>query len=125
MPRKILITSFGYLHGDPPTADLVIDLRGYLDPHVAPHLRALTASDNRVRQAVMTTPGIPDLIAVLVEDLRARASTRPAAPYRVAVGCAAGRHRAPTVAAALADGLVTFARPQVTHRDLTKPVATR
>ncbi|WP_239376061.1 RNase adapter RapZ [Frankia sp. Cj5] len=125
MSRKILIASFGFLHGPPPDADLILDLRPYRDPHVTSHLRALTADDHQVRQAVMTTPGITKLIADTVADLRARSRTRPADPYRVAVGCAGGRHRAPTVALAIADGLVTFARPQVTHRDLRKPVVAR
>ncbi len=125
MPRKILITSFGYLHGDPPTADLVIDLRGYRDPHVSPDLRQLTADDHQVRQAVMSTPGIRHLITTTVTDLRTRAAARHAGPLRVAVGCQGGRHRGPTVAEAIADGLHTFARLRLTHRDLTKPVVTR
>ncbi len=122
MPRKIRITSFGFLHDDPPTADLVLDLRPYRDPHVSPELRDLTAKDPQVRQVVMSTPGIRDLVDATVTDLRTRARSRASTPLLVAVGCAGGRHRAPTVADAIADGLHTFAKVQVTHRDLRKPV---
>jgi len=125
MPRRILITSFGFLHGPPPDADLVLDLRPLVAAHVSPVARGLTADAHQIRRAVMTTPGIPGLIATTVAELRARAADRRAGIYRVAVGSAAGRHRAPTVAAAIADGLVTFARPDLTHRDLRKPVVTR
>ncbi len=125
MPRKIRITSFGYLHDTAPPADFVLDLRPYRDPHISPELRDLTARDPQVRQAVMSTPGIRQLVDATVADLRARVRGRPSEPLRVAIGCAGGRHRAPTVADAIADGLQSFARVRVTHRDLRKPVVHR
>jgi len=60
------IVSFGYLHGPPPTAHLILDLRSHFrDPHVDPGLRELTAYR----------------------------SGPSAGPVTVAVGCAGGRHR--------------------------------
>ncbi|MCK9898381.1 RNase adapter RapZ [Frankia sp. AgB32] len=126
MPRKIVITSFGFLHSDqPPAADLVVDLRPYRDPHISPELRDLTARDPAVRRAVLTTPGIRQLIDTTVASLRDTARDHRGSTYRVAVGCAGGRHRAPTVADSIADGLQTFAKVTVTHRDLRKAVVHR
>ncbi len=126
MPRKITITSFGFLHSDwPPAADLVVDVRPYRDPHISPALRDLTARHPEVRRAVLNTPGIRQLINTTVASLRDTARNNRGTPYRVAVGCAGGRHRAPTVADSIADGLHTFAKVTVTHRDLHQPVIDR
>ncbi|MFB7620988.1 ATPase [Kitasatospora sp. NPDC056181] len=125
---EINVVSFGYLHGAPPAgANLVLDLRRhFLDPHVRPALRYMNAHDLPVRQAVMATPGIRELItstALLVDAFDAGPTE---APLTVAVGCAGGRHRAATVAMALARRLgKTGTRVTLTHRDLAKPVVER
>lgn len=119
---QVEVTSFGYLHGEPPTAHLTVDLRHHFrDPHVAPELRYLTAHDREVREAVLGTPGISALIDSLDAAVRAFASGPSTGPITVAVGCAGGRHRAATVAAALADRLGAV----LVHRDLDKPVVNR
>ncbi|MEV4872299.1 RapZ C-terminal domain-containing protein, partial [Streptomyces syringium] len=62
--ETVEIVSFGYLHDEPPTAHLTIDLRHHFrDPHVSPELRYMTAADEPVRAAVLNTPGIPELVA--------------------------------------------------------------
>ncbi|MCZ7430096.1 RapZ C-terminal domain-containing protein [Streptomyces sp. WMMC1477] len=140
----IRIVSFGYLHGPPPAADLSADLRhAFRDPHVAPHLRDLTAHDQAVRDAVMATPGIRQLIVGLVAAADAYLDGPSATGITIALGCAGGRHRAAVTAEALctvmladrkkaADyGLTNVAagrppRPvHLTHRDLHRPVVHR
>lgn len=95
-PRTII--SFGYLHGDPPRADLTLDVRRYLrDPAVAKDttLLDLDGRDRRVRDVVLRTPGAPDAVAVAVHFL----TTFPAAhPAALAIGCAGGRHRSAALA---------------------------
>ncbi|MEV7926472.1 RNase adapter RapZ [Kitasatospora sp. NPDC088779] len=124
---EIQVVSFGYLHGAPPEATLVLDLRRHFrDPHVDPALRHQTAHDMPVRQAVMATPGIRELIvsAALLADAYDAGPTT--APLTIAVGCAGGRHRAPTVAMTLAQRLAKTGAPvRLTHRDLDKPVINR
>ena len=116
------VTSFGYLHGFPPQAHITLDLRHHFrDPHVRPELRHLTAHDQAVRDAVLTTPGIRDLLDALEAAVRAYLAGPTAGPVTVAVGCAGGRHRAATVAAVLAERLGA----PVTHRDLHQPVVDR
>ncbi|MGD6753819.1 RapZ C-terminal domain-containing protein [Streptomyces sp. BH105] len=127
MTAAVEIVSFGYLHGEPPTAHLTIDLRHHFrDPHVAPELRYMTADDEPVRVAVLNTPGITDLVAATASAVAAFASGPSAGVVTVADGCAGGRHRAPTFARALADRL-TAAGHQVTvrHRDIDKAVVAR
>ncbi|MFD8706861.1 ATPase [Kitasatospora sp. NPDC059648] len=123
---RVEITSFGHLHGPVPEAEVVLDLRRHFrDPHVRTELRHKTAKDPEVREAVLSTPGIPELVAAAVAVAQAYAMGPQAelTPFRVAVGCAGGRHRAAAVAEALAEALAPHGlRARVQHRDLDKPV---
>lgn len=130
MPKTttpVHITSFGYLHDSPPTAHLTADLRVHFrDPHVSPELRHMTAADEPVRTAVMHTPGIRDVIDALALGVMGYRAGPSAGPVTVAVGCAGGRHRAATVAAALYDRLSRDGvEAEVTHRDLHRAVVAR
>lgn len=121
------IVSFGYLHGAPPTAHLTIDLREHFrDPHVRPELRYMTADDAPVRVAVMSTPGIPELVTATACAVAAFRSGPGAGPVVVADGCAGGRHRAPVFADHLAVHLSAIGLTvRVQHRDHAKPVVER
>ncbi|MFC9067908.1 RapZ C-terminal domain-containing protein [Streptomyces harbinensis] len=102
----VTITSFGYLHAAPPAADLTVDLRRHFkDPHVHPELRHRTAEDLAVREAVLRTAGIPQLINAITTAADAYLSGPGAADIAtldIATGCAGGRHRAGTTAMVLA-----------------------
>lgn len=123
----IRIESFGYLHGDPPEAHLTVDLRSHFrDPHVSADMRHKTADDMAVRLAVLHTPGIVPMITAVSCAAKAFTLGPSAQDVRVAVGCAGGRHRAPTFARAVADQLrVMCFSVGVTHRDLHRPVIER
>jgi RNase adaptor protein for sRNA GlmZ degradation len=125
---SIVITTFGYLHDAPPPAHITLDLRVHFkDPHVAPELRYLTAHDEAVRAAVLTTPGISALVNATVNMALAYLAGPSADTVTVAVGCAGGRHRAATVGMELARVLTGLrAAPlSLTHRDLHKDVVDR
>lgn len=123
----VTITSFGYLHGEPPEAHLTLDLRHHFrDPHVRPELRYMTARDAEVRQTVLGTPGIPALVEAVADAVVAFPHGPSAGTVRVAVGCAGGRHRAAAVAMALKTALEDEdITASLTHRDLDKPVVER
>lgn len=127
MTTTVEIVSFGYLHDAPPPAHLTIDLRHHFrDPHVSPDLRYMTACDEPVRAAVLSTPGITDLVKAAAAAVDAFASGPSAGTVTVADGCAGGRHRAPVFATALAEQLRTAGHTvTVHHRDLDKPVVDR
>ncbi|MFB7764241.1 RapZ C-terminal domain-containing protein [Streptomyces xiamenensis] len=105
-PITVTITSFGYLHAAPPAAHLTFDLRQHFkDPHVAPELRHRTAEDQVVREAVLRTAGIPQLLTAIATAANAYLSGPSAdtvATLDIATGCAGGRHRAGTTAMVLA-----------------------
>jgi UPF0042 nucleotide-binding protein len=118
----VSIVSFGFLHEAPPAADVTVDVRPFRDPHAAANLRHLTADDLLVRDAVLATPGI----AELVRESAARVSALPGDVLSVAVGCQGGRHRAPTVAREIASRLIAAGHAVIVrHRDLDKPVMQR
>lgn len=96
----------------------------FKDPHVDPSLRQLTARDQPVAQAVMATPGIPDLVTALAAAVHAYRAGPTPARLTIAVGC--GRHRSAQIATALmqllqGDGLDAT----VSHRDIDRPVVER
>ncbi|MFE3016700.1 ATPase [Streptomyces sp. NPDC059256] len=128
MGARVEIVSFGYLHDAPPTAHLTIDLRAHFrDPHVSPELRTMTAADEPVRLAVLNTPGITDLVEAAARAAVAFASGPGGGVVTVAAGCAGGRHRAPTVANAVAERLrdAGLGDVGVYHRDIARPVVRR
>ncbi|GAB2722347.1 RapZ C-terminal domain-containing protein [Kitasatospora kifunensis] len=128
VPPAVRVVSFGFLHGAPPEgAHLVLDLRHHFrDPHVDPALRYLTAHDEPVRRAVLTTPGIRELIACTAGAVEAFDLGPFRGPVLIAVGCAGGRHRAATVAMVLADRLRKLGLSvELVHRDLDKQVVER
>ncbi|WP_424892342.1 RapZ C-terminal domain-containing protein [Streptomyces sp. XH2] len=144
----IELVSFGYLHGQSPAATITLDLRRHFrDPHVQRGLRCLSARDAPVRAAVMSTPGIKQLVAgtVLHAEACLASPGGGSVPVTIAAGCAGGRHRAATVALALSAvfrgdlttaaelGVGDLAVPYrkrglvvtLTHRDIDKPVVER
>ncbi|MEU1511811.1 RNase adapter RapZ [Streptomyces sp. NPDC005811] len=127
MASTVEIVSFGYLHDAPPAAHLTIDLRHHFrDPHVSPELRYMTADDAPVRAAVMSTPGVTELVEATAAAVAAFAAGPSGGTVTVADGCAGGRHRAPTFARALAYRLTTAGHcVTVRHRDMDKAVVQR
>lgn len=122
MSVSVEVISFGYLHGDPPAAHLILDLRTHFrDPHFDPALRDMTAHDREIHDTVLNTPGIRALVEATVAMIRAYQAGPSPTPLTVAVGCAGGRHRA--AAFAMEVGARTSAT--VTHRDLSQPVINR
>ncbi|MFE3485104.1 RapZ C-terminal domain-containing protein [Streptomyces griseus] len=124
---NIEVISFGFLHDTPPAAHITLDLRAHFrDPHISPDLRHMTADDAPVQAAVLGTPGITDLIDATARAAAAYAAGPSAEDIVVAAGCAGGRHRAPTVARAVAELLTSAGHvATTTHRDLHWPVVNR
>lgn len=130
---RVLVTSFGYGHGNPPQApqaDLIVDLRRHFrDPHVDPDQRLLTGFDDKVRAHVLATPGVEpvvayasQMVAVILRDVADHAGEL----VTVAVGCVGGRHRSVVVAEAIAALLASGGiGAEVTHRDVDRPVICR
>lgn len=95
---EINIKSFGYLHAEPPKADVTIDLRELLsDPAHRPEgdMLDMTGLDQDVIGFVFKTPGAYVLAHSLFNLIDHAAHIKP---ITLAIGCAGGRHRSVALA---------------------------
>jgi UPF0042 nucleotide-binding protein len=126
---RVVIESFGYLHGPPPTADITIDVRQIArDPHTSIEMRELTGLEPVVKNNVLCHSAAIEVISVCRHLVEAFLPVKQATNglVRIAFGCAGGRHRSVVIANELmcqlmANGIGT----DVTHRDILKPVVDR
>jgi UPF0042 nucleotide-binding protein len=89
--RAVRVISFGFGHGAPPDADILLDVRESLhNPADDPALQELTGLDERVRAHVLDTPGAVSLVTNVVAAALTLASDQPN-PVIVAWGCSWGR----------------------------------
>jgi UPF0042 nucleotide-binding protein len=120
----LTMVSFGYKHGLPVDADVVIDCRLLPNPHWVPDLRPLTGEDAAVRDYVFSQPGAAEFL-----DAASALLSRYEQGYvgegkhyaTIAVGCTGGRHRSVAVSSELArrlrdDGVEV----QLSHRDVER-----
>lgn len=126
---RVVVESFGYLHGPAPEAHVTIDLRQALyDPHVDPALRELTGLYPVVREHVLGTPGADQIVrgtATLVDAMLPGHDQRHLM-VRVAFGCAGGRHRSVVLANELTNLLLAAGiGAEVSHRDILRSVVRR
>jgi RNase adapter protein RapZ len=118
------VLSFGYKHGLPLDADMVIDCRFLPNPHWVDELRPLTGLDERVRDYVLGQPAaqqfLENLEGMLVQLLPAYVAEGKAY-LTIALGCTGGRHRSVTIAEEVARLLRKHGMPAgVLHRDIGK-----
>jgi UPF0042 nucleotide-binding protein len=121
--HSVTVVSFGYKHGLPPDADLVVDMRFLPNPHWIPELREHDGRDAEVSDYVLSQEGAEEFLERYLELLRLVGAgyRREGKRYlTVAVGCTGGKHRSVAVAEELArrmtgeDGV----RVTVSHRDV-------
>jgi UPF0042 nucleotide-binding protein len=118
----LTMLSFGYKHGLPLDADLVIDCRLLPNPHWVPELRPLTGLDPAVRDYVLSQPGAEEFVAAAAALLRRypEGYVGEGKHYAtIAIGCTGGRHRSVAIVEELArriqDDGVDIA---LSHRDM-------
>jgi len=121
---QVTVTSFGYKHGIPLDADLVVDCRFLPNPHWEEDLRDLVGLDGEVQRFVLaqevTAPFLERLEALLALLLPAYQAAGKSY-LSLAFGCTGGRHRSVVVAEQVArrlDGMQV--EPIVTHRDVRR-----
>jgi UPF0042 nucleotide-binding protein len=120
----ISLVSFGFKHGLPVDADLVLDVRFVPNPHFVDELRPFDGRDARVRNFVVeqeATRGFLDRLQALLEFLLPWYQREGKAYLTIAIGCTGGRHRS----VVLAEELRRFLSgqgftPTVVHRDLER-----
>lgn len=116
------VVSFGYKHGLPVDADLVLDCRFLPNPHWVPELRPLTGQDEPVRDYVLAQRGAKEMLDSYTEVLRLLVSgyQREGKHYMtLAVGCTGGKHRSVAMSEQLAARLRDEGvEVNIIHRDL-------
>jgi len=121
---QLAVESFGFKHGLPLDADIVMDVRFLPNPHWEEKLRPLTGHDPAVRDYVLNRPETIEFLDRLEDLLRALLPAYQAegrSYLTVAIGCTGGRHRAVSIAEELAARLrARGTAVRTTHRDVSR-----
>ena len=119
---QITVESFGFKHGLPLDADMVLDVRFLPNPHWDESLRPMSGLDRPVRDFVLGAPDAENFVVKLVELLAMIVPlyAKEGKSYlTIAVGCTGGRHRSVAIATEIAERMRASGQPvRVGHRDI-------
>lgn len=119
---SVTVYSFGFKHGAPVDADLVMDVRFLPNPYYDPELRPLTGLDAPVRDFVMLrdeTIEFKKRWHALLDVVMPGYVSEGKQQLAIGVGCTGGQHRSVALAEATGDYLKSKGyRVSVAHRDL-------
>lgn len=120
----VSVTSFGFKHGLPMEADLVLDVRFMPNPFYIEELRNLTGLDQPVSDYVFSFQQTKDYLAKL-EDLLSYTLPLYAEEGKtilvIAIGCTGGHHRSVAITHALAENIRKLGyQVSEQHRDMNR-----
>jgi UPF0042 nucleotide-binding protein len=98
---QLAVESFGFKHGLPLDADIVMDVRFLPNPHWEEELRPLTGHDPRVRDYVLergATSSFLDHFETMLVDVLPSYQSEGRSYLTIAIGCTGGRHRSVAIA---------------------------
>ena len=122
------VFSFGFKHGMPAEADLMIDVRFLPNPFYDPEMRTLTGNDEKVATYVLENDvtcrfleAWRNLLDVVMPGYVAEGKSQ----LSIAVGCTGGQHRSVAIANVTADYLTKQGyHVTLSHRNLPNHGAT-
>jgi RNase adapter protein RapZ len=119
----VTFLSFGFKHGLPLDADLVLDVRFLPNPHYVAKLREKTGRDKAIVDYLNQFEDTHQFLKRAVDLLRfliPRYAREGKSYVTIAIGCTGGRHRSVALAEALARELkgLDGVRLRVKHRDV-------
>lgn len=121
---SVTVYSFGFKHGAPLDADVVMDVRFLPNPYYDPDLRGLTGLDAPVRDFVMLrdeTIEFKDKWHALLDVIMPGYVSEGKQQLAIGIGCTGGQHRSVALAESTGDYLKSKGyRVSVAHRDLLK-----
>lgn len=121
-PLNIHVISFGFKHGLPHEADLVVDVRFLTNPFFDQALRHLDGDSEPIRRFVHGDPEADEFLGRyldLLDYLIPLYEKEGKAYLTIAVGCTGGRHRSVVMARAIFEQLQTRGRRvSLAHRDI-------
>jgi RNase adapter protein RapZ len=120
---SLTILTFGFKHGPPRDADMMLDVRFLPNPHYREDLRPLTGLDPRIVEHVEAGELAQEFysrLLPLLDFLLPAYVTEGKTHLTIAIGCTGGRHRSLTVASRIADHLSDHedVSVRVVHRDI-------
>jgi RNase adapter protein RapZ len=122
---QVVMMSFGFKHGLPLDADIVMDVRFLPNPHWVEELRPFRGTDEPVREYVFGQPMAGQFVdqfeSLLGDILLPEHAREGRSQLTIAIGCTGGHHRSVAIAEELNRRLVArgFA-PRMQHRDLRR-----
>jgi RNase adapter protein RapZ len=119
----VTLLSFGFKHGIPAEADIVLDVRFLPNPFFVPQLSALSGEDESVARFVLDDPAARAFVDEAEKLLRlsVQGFVREGKSYAtVAIGCTGGRHRSVTIAKELGRRLGGEFSLSIRHRDIQR-----
>jgi len=118
------VVSFGFKHGTPRDADILLDVRFLPNPHWVEELRPFTGLDQPVRDYVLGQPETGVFLERLgaLFDVMVPAFEKEGKHYlTIGIGCTGGKHRSVVLGEELAEHIRSLGSSvQVDHRDRVK-----
>lgn len=123
----VTVMSFGFKHGIPADADLVLDVRFLPNPFYIEDLKYKTGNDREVQEYVMSFPEaeafmekLTNMIQFLIPNYVKEGKYR----LVIAIGCTGGKHRSVTLANELFQRMKDKGKYGIKlyHRDVTQQV---
>ena len=119
---EVSVFSFGFKHGMPVEADLMIDVRFLPNPFYDPKMRTLTGNDKLVSDFVLQNPVTEKFLEAwwsLLDVAMPGYVAEGKSHLSIAVGCTGGQHRSVAIANATAADLERGGyHVSLSHRDL-------
>lgn len=123
---SVSVYSFGFKHGAPLDADVVIDVRFLPNPFYDPEMRTMTGLDEKVRDYVLYNSDTENFLKhwkALLDCVMPGYVAEGKQQLAIAVGCTGGQHRSVALAEVTGDYLRSRGyRVSVAHRDLALAV---
>ena len=118
------VFSFGFKHGLPVEADLMIDVRFLPNPFYDPEMRTMTGLDAKVSEFVIEHPKTQEFLKAwyaLLDAVMPGYIAEGKPQLSIAVGCTGGQHRSVAIAEATARYLEgQHYHLSISHRDLPR-----
>jgi UPF0042 nucleotide-binding protein len=116
------VVSFGFKHGTPPDADLIMDVRFLSNPYFVPELKSQNGESAAVQKFVLNDPETGAFLQRyldLVDYLIPRYEKEGKAYLTIAIGCTGGMHRSVVIAQKVYEHILSR-QPTVglIHRDI-------
>lgn len=120
---RFALYSFGFKHGMPPEADMVLDVRFLPNPYFVAELKEKTGLDRQAADYVLENDSADKFLAALVPlllFLLPQYAGEGKASFTLAIGCTGGRHRSVAVVELLQKKLSAagFGEGKIWHREL-------